>query len=180
MRPINGWLCRGVQSHQMNITNDSYDFRGRVLVFLLAFHVDDDLLAQRIYSWEILISECLIYYGDVTHFRQFAGVEGAPRAQGDAHGREIICADYAHCGHRQIRRRSTWLRGQPDGSGRAKARERRKTVHAHRTDSWQIPRTIEELSEKGDACCIRSVSCVRQRYRKRQQIFRFKTGINSD
>jgi len=60
--------------------------------------VDDHLLAQRIHAWKILISECLIYYGDVTHFRQLAGVEGAPRAQGDAHGREIIRADYAHCG----------------------------------------------------------------------------------
>src|SRR5712671_4909596 len=159
MRPINGWLCRSVQSHQMNITNDSYDFRWRVLAFLLAFHVDDHLLAQRIYSWEILISECLIYYGDVTHFRQFAGVEGAPRAQGDAHGREIIRADYAHCGHWQIRRRSTWPRGQPDGSGRAKARERRKTVHAHRTDSWKIPCVLEKLPEKRNARGIGSIAC---------------------
>src|SRR5712672_179355 len=151
MRPINGWLCRGVQAHQMNISNDSYDFRGRVLAFLLAFHVDDHLLAQRIHAWKILINECLIYYGDVTHFRQLAGVEGAPRAQGDAHGREIVRADYAHCGYRQICCRPTWLRGQPYRSGRAKTRERRKTVHAHRSDAWKIPCVLEKLPEKRNA-----------------------------
>src|SRR5712671_4906774 len=156
MRPINGWLCRGVQSHQMNITNDSYDFRWRVLAFLLAFHVDDHLLAQRIYSWEILISECLIYYGDVTHFRQLAGVEGAPRAQGDAHGREIIRADYAHRGHRQIRCRSIWLGDKAHGSGRTQSRERGKTVHAHRSDPWKIPCALEKLPEKRNARCIGS------------------------
>src|SRR5713101_7573966 len=144
----------------MNITDDSHDFRGRVLAFLLASHVDDHLLAERIYSGEVLVSECLVDDGDMPHFRKLASVEAASRTQWDAHGREIIRADYAHCGHRQIRRRSTWLGGKADGSGRAEARERRKTVHAHRTDSWQIPRVLKKLAEKGDARCIGSVSCV--------------------
>src|SRR5258706_14114953 len=100
----------------MHIPDDSDDFRWSVFVFLLAFHVDHHLLAQRIHAWKILISECLIYYGDVTHFRQLASVEGAARAEGDAHGREIFRADYAHRGHRQISCRSIWLGDKAHGS----------------------------------------------------------------